>query len=312
MDVFYLSFSVVFPLVCMMGLGYVLQRIGIFNDLFLKLLNSLCFKVFLPILLFINIYQSSFDLTTALPMVSFGVISILAIYLFLMWIIPHFVSENRDRGVMIQGIFRSNFILFGVPMTISLFGDTMVSVTVIMIAFVIPMFNILSVIALEMYSEQKMNVVVIIKEVVKNPLIIASILGFVFLGFEIHIPFLLEDVLVDISKVTTPLALIALGGCFQFNGFVKFKKLLYTAILGKLVLVPLIGISIAIFMGFRDIELAILMAMFASPTAVSSFTMAQSIGVNDELAGQIVFWDSILSVFTIFTWVTILQYMNVL
>ncbi|WP_317853655.1 AEC family transporter [Chakrabartyella piscis] len=312
MEIFYLSFTVVFPLVCMMSLGYVLRVVGIFNELFLKQLNKLCFKVFLPTLLFTNLYQSSFEFGSAIPMIVFGTTSVLIIFFLLVWIVPRFVTENRDRGVMIQGIFRSNFVLFGIPMIISLFGTEKTGVAVIMIALVVPLFNVLSVIILEIYSGHKTNFLSIIQGVAKNPLLIASVLGFVFLGLGIKIPLLMQDVLLDISQVTTPLALIALGGEFQFSGVAKYKKLLSGAILGKLVLVPLFGITSAVLLGFRGIELAVLMAMFVSPTAVSSFTMAQSVGANDELAGQIVVWNSILAIVSIFIWVTILQYAHML
>lgn len=44
----------------MMALGYFLRAVGIFNQLFLKQENTLCFKVFLPLVLFINVYKSNF------------------------------------------------------------------------------------------------------------------------------------------------------------------------------------------------------------------------------------------------------------
>lgn len=71
-------------------------------------------------------------------------------------------------------------------------------------------------------------------------------------------------------------------------------------------------ISLVVLLGFRGVELAVLMAMFVTPTAVSSFTMAQSVGANDDLAGQIVVWGSIFSIVTIFIWITILQYASLL
>ncbi len=59
-------------------------------------------------------------------------------------------------------------------------------------------------------------------------------------------------------------------------------------------------------------ELAALMAMLASPTAVSSFTMAQNADANDDLAGQIVVMSSLLSVVSIFLWILMLNYFNVI
>ncbi len=40
--------------------------------------------------------------------------------------------------------------------------------------------------------------------------------------------------------------------------------------------------------GYRGVELTTLMIIFAAPTAISSFTMAQQMDSDSELAGQIV------------------------
>ena len=72
---------------------------------------------------------------------------------------------------------------------------------------------------------------------------------------------------------------------------------------GKLVAYPLLFIALAILMGFRDAHLAVLLTVFGSPIAVSSFTMAQQMGGDDKLAGQLVVFSSLLSVFTMFLFI---------
>ena len=310
MNNIFISASVVFPLFFMMAIGYIINTIGIFNKPFLKQLNSICFKVFLPTLLFINIYKSDFSGIVSAKLIIFALFCVISTFIILIVIIPLIERENKNRGVMIQGIFRSNYILFGIPIATVLYGANNTGTTVVLIAFVIPLFNLLSIVALGVFSNNKSSKSEIVKEILKNPLIIGSILAFFFVVTGITIPLILEDTISDIAGVATPLALMVLGGSFDFRGIGKYKKLLSICVIGKLLILPIVFIPISILLGFRDMELAALMAMFASPTAVSTFTMAQNAKSNDELASQIVVFNSILSIFTIFTCIAILKYLK--
>lgn len=312
MNNLYLAFSVVFPLFCMMTLGYFLTAIHLFNDNFLKQLNNLCFKVFLPMVLFVNIYKSDFKALFSMKLIGFALSSVMASFLLLMLVIPLLEKDNGKRGVIIQGIFRSNFILFGIPITASLYGDENTSTTAILVAFVIPLFNALSVVVLEIYSTKKSSVKSILMGVITNPLIIAAACAIFIILTGLRLPVIVETTLFDISKVATPLALITLGGSFQFQSLKNSLGALIMSIIGKLILVPCIFIPFSIYLGFRNMELAALLSMFASPTAVSTYTMAQSARANDELAGQIVVTDSILSIVTIFIWITVLKHLQLL
>lgn len=307
-----LSFSVVFPLFCMLTLGYFLRAIQLFNDDFLKQCNNLCFKVFLPLVLFINIINSNFQQDFSIKLILSAVLCIGISFTLLMIIIPRVDKNNNNRGVMIQGIFRSNFILFGIPMVATLYGQESTSTTAILLAFVIPLFNLLSIIALEIYSKEKSSVSSIIKSALLNPLIIASAVAFFFILADIKLPILVESTISDISKIATPFALIILGGSFQFKSLHKYKRSLILSVIAKLIIMPLCFIPFLVYVGFRNIELASLLGMLASPTAVSTFTMAQSARANEELAGQIVVIDSILSIITIFIWISVLTTLNFL
>ncbi|MEG0936208.1 MAG: AEC family transporter [Clostridia bacterium] len=310
MNSFFLAFSVVCPLFLMMALGYFLRRIGLFPEDFLRQLNKLCFGVFLPTVLFINVYDSDFSVSFQPRLVAFALFCVLAMFAGLMLLVPRFEKSNLRRGVMIQGIFRSNYILFGLPMAASLFGASKTGTTAVLIAFVIPLFNLLSVVALEIFRGGKVDVKRILIGIVKNPLIIGAAAAFAFLLGGIRLPHVLEQTARDIAKVATPLALIILGGSFTFSRLRPNLKQVAVAAIGRLVLIPLCFVSLSIAMGFRGVELGALLAMFASPTAVSSFTMAQQMQADDELAGQIVVVGSICAVLTIFLWISLLSYLG--
>ena len=114
----------------------------------------------------------------------------------------------------------------------------------------------------------------------------------------------------SMASVATPLALFLLGASFRFSGTKTSLKQLITVLMGKLVILPAVGLTVGYLLGFRGISLAGLLAMFASPTAVSSFVMAQEMEGDAELASQIVVWTSSIALVTIFCFLLILKHLG--
>ncbi|AWK52846.1 AEC family transporter [Clostridium beijerinckii] len=307
MENFILSINVVLPLFITITLGYFFKSIKLFDNHTVKQMNNLVFKSFLPILLFYNIYKTDLSMGFRPKLIIFAVLSIISIFLVLCVIIPMIEKDNKRKGVLMQAIFRSNFVLFGLPVTISLLGEQNSGVPSLIISVIIPTFNFLAVISLEMYKDGKINYKKIIKGIITNPLIIASLIGIFFLITGIKLPHFLDKTLLDFSKVATPLALVILGASFEFTAVSSCLKQVIIGVIGKLIIVPCIFIPISILIGFRDIELATLLIMFSAPVAINSFTMAEQMGADSELAGQIVVFSSILAIFTIFLWIYIVK-----
>jgi predicted permease len=288
------------PTFIMIGLGYFLKQIKLFDDHTLKSMNNITFKTFLPLLLFYNVYKTNIKEGFNPKLMIFATMSII-ISFFISWIIiSNLEKDKKKKGVLIQGIFRSNFVLFGMPISISLFGEGLAGVPSMLIAVIVPIFNFLSVIILEIYKGESINLKKILKGIITNPLICASIFGFFMTALGIKLPGVVDKTVCDIAKVATPLALIILGGSFEFKTISKSKKQLVGVIMGRLIIIPGIFIPISIILGFRNIELATLIVMFAAPTAISSFTMAQQMEADSELAGNIVVFSSIFAIFTMF------------
>ncbi len=305
-----LSFTVVFPLFAQLVLGYFLRRIGLFDDHTLQKCNKLIFKVFLPCLLFLNINTSDISQVFNGKLIVCAALTVLVTFGALMVVVPIFEKDNKKRGVMVQGIYRSNFVLFGVPVTISLFVDGNIGTASIMMAVVVPLFNILSVVALETFRGGKPNGKKMAKGIVKNPLIMASALAVVFLLTGLKLPEILVKTATDISKVATPMSLLVLGGTFDFSKLRGNLLEMFVGIFGRLVLVPAIFLPIFAALGFRGMEMGAVLAMLASPTAVSSFPMAIEMDADGTLAGQIVVGTTMFCIFTIFFWIFFLKQMG--
>ena len=302
-----ISFNVVLPLFLCMALGYFLKWLKMYDDAALKTMNKLVFKVFLPIYLFKSVYSS--DLSAAIngKLILFSVVAILVWFMLLMLVIPCLEKTNEKRGVMIQGMFRSNFVLFGLPVAISLCGEENIGPTSLMMGIMVPIFNVLAVITLEAFRGGKPSAKKIVTGIVTNPLIIASLLGVILYLSGLTLPTAVEKTVTDLGRVATPLALVALGGEFKFHKVKGNLKQLIVAVAGKLIVSPLLMVTIGVFLGFRNEMLVPVLLMFGAPTAVSSYTMAQQMGGDGELAGEIVVFATAFSIVTIFLWVFALK-----
>ena len=308
-----LAFGVVFPLMLMMSAGYALQRLRITDEHSLTIMNKLVFRVFLPLLLFLNIYslkpEEALNAENARLLIM-TLLSILLAVALMQLTLPRIVRDKKKCSVIIQGIFRSNLVLFGIPIAASIYGEARIGIVSLLAAVIVPVFNILSVVVLEYYRGSRVSIKKVVSGIIKNPLIIASAAAFLLLILRIKLPDLLVSHLSDMSKVATPLAFVVLGGTFRFKRLAVNLSYLITVVMGKLVLFPGIVFAVAIAAGFRGEALVALIGAVASPTAVSSFTMAVEMDADGELAGQVVIFTSIVSILTIFLWVLFLKSMG--
>lgn len=298
-----LSFNVVLPLFLSIALGYVLRRIHLIDESTQKSMNKLCFKVFLPIYVFNNIYTTDMSAAFHPGLAAFTVIGVLTVFAFLMLLIPRIEPDNAKRGVMVQAIFRSNFVLFGLPVAVSLCGEENIGPTSLLIGFVVPMFNILAVVCLETFRGGKPDVKKMLAGIARNPLIIASVLGIAMNLAGVPLPTGVKKSLTDLGKIATPLSLVVLGAGFKFSRIRGYSRQLLICIAGKLLVGPLVMVALAAVLGFRREMLVPVLALFGSPIAVSSYTMAEQMEGDGTLAASLVVLTTALSIFTMFLFI---------
>lgn len=309
-----LSFNVIAPLFFLMVIGYLIAN---YTDLadkdLLKKANTLVFKVFLPCMLFKNIYRSNIREQMQGGLCIFAAGSLLLLFALLCLIVPRVVKKENQQGVVIQGIFRSNYVIFGVAVVENMYGSANIATAAILSAVLVPMYNFLAVIALSFFGgKRERDLKKVIIGILKNPLILASVLGIIASLSGIKLPKAADTTLNDLAKLATPIAFLILGGDFDFS---KIKGNLKTAgcvILVKMVLLPLIFIPIVVAMGYRNSDLLAALLAYQTPVAVSSYIMAQQAGADEQLAGQLVVFSSIVSIFTLFVTIFILRQMGLL
>lgn len=308
MEHFLTAINAVTPFLVYITFGYGVKAFKLADEAFLRRLNSLVFQAFFPIMMFYNLYNNEETHLQIGRLALVGLLGEAFLILFLMLAVPRLVRDNAQRGVLIQGIYRSNFVLFALPLTESIFGQSGVALASVMVAIVVPFYNVTAVIILEYFRGGSLDLWELVKKVLTNPMILGAIAGGLFLLLGIRLPDCVEKPVSQFSAMTTPLALFILGGTLQFSSLKKNLHLIAPAVFMKLVAIPAVMVAVSVAAGMEPVERFVLLTMFATPTATASFPMAQNMGGDGKLAGELVVCSTAVSVLTIFLWVFGLKY----
>lgn len=327
-DSFVVACEAVLPIVVLVIVGYILRKIGIISERFQKEGNKFCFKIMISVLLFCNIYAIE-DIT---KIGEYGIfilevaVAIVILFILGIFIVKVFIKDPKQRGVVHQCLFRSNYAIIGIPLATFIAtslgyseDSAIVGIASLVSAISIPLFNVFAVISLSMYDKGEnghLDVKKMLKGIVTNPLIIGVVTGLIALCIRqifivTNITWRLSDFVIiykpltQIGNMATPFALIMLGAGFTFSAVARLK---YQIILGtviRVVLVPAIFLISFNFIlkaqfGSATIYFPALIALFSTPVAVSSAPMAVEMRQDGELAGQLVVWTSIASIFSLF------------
>ena len=303
MQHFYFSLDSVFPLVVMMLVGYISRICNVLSETTAKKINTCIYRVFLPILLYFNIMDTPKDTTTDMLALVYAIVSTLAIFILLFIFVPKFVKNRNVIGVVIQAMARSNYALFGIPLVNSMYPNADTSFATMMVIAIVPIFNCFSTLALMTYGKEKPTFLKLAKGIITNPLIVSTVGAYILWLMGFSLPTIVEAPFRAMGDIASPLALFALGASLNLNVVRDNKNLLTYCVLGKIVVVPFIGLGIAVLLGINHVELATLIAVFASPTSVSSYAMTQELGGDAQLAGAQVVFTTIFCVITVFLWI---------
>ena len=251
--------------------------------------------------MFLAIVNSQVNLVAQSSLAIFSACAAILSFFIFWWIAPLCTNSPEDRGVAVQSAFRSNLAVIGLALCTNAFGDAGLTIGALIIAVVTPIYNVLSIYALtrSLYENEKLQWGKLLLDIAKNPLILSIALAFVFLYFDWQLPVVLNDTGRYLSKMTLPLALIAIGGSLSLSALQKFSVLSSYVVAAKLILLPVAVTTFAWLLGFKNIEIACLALMFGSPTAAASFVMVKIIGGNHKLASNTVAMSTLVSALTI-------------
>lgn len=329
--IFITAINAIFPIVLLMLLGYCLHKSGFLSDAFVATGSKLGFRLLLPAMLFLNTYKIESFSSIPWDVVIYSVLMVAAIFCIGYLTIPFFTDDPKRKGVILQSVFRSNTAVIGVSLAGALGGDGAIAVAAIVTSFSLPLLNTLAVVSLSMFTGEgstRVDIRDVLKKISRNPLIIGILLGLLCLGIRTgeeavfgYVPFTLQKnlkflytTISNVGSIASPLALLVLGGQFQFQAAADMKWEIVAGTVWRILVAPLIALGLAYILStFTPLlhctarDYPALIALFGTPTAVSSAIMAGQMGNDEQLATQLVVWTSIFSIATLFITVCVLM-----
>ncbi len=312
------SINIVLPIFLLVVLGFILKKLNFASEKFYEDSEKFVFNIALPAQLFLNVaFGSSSAGDGYFKLILFSVVSVTAAFLLSLAVVPLLIKDNGVRGAVIQNCYRSNFAVLGIPLAANIAGDGGRMLISILMPFVIIMFNGYTVIEMNIFAPKEHRrsfgsvALATLRSVVTNPLIIAVVLGLPFLitGWRPSENFaFIEKTVEYISDTTQALVLIALGASFSFSSLKGKIKYSLPCAIYKTAVLPLVAVTVAHFaFGFVGIELAIILILFGSPSAVSSYVMAKKLKSDADVAGQTLLLSTLLCSLTLFVGIFLLK-----
>ena len=308
MDSFIYSINATVPIFLVMIIGWFIKQIGLIDDHFANVANRYVFKVALPALLFRDLSKSDFKGKFDPQFVLYC--SIVTILMFsLVWIATEILmKDDTQKGAFVQGSCRSSAAILGMAFVQNMYSDT--GMAPLMIVAAVPLFNIFAVVVLTFKAHpadsseavkagRGNNIKKAFVNILKNPIIIGIVVGLLLSIFRVDFPLMIDNTIGNIAKMATPLALLAIGGSFEFSNALKKMGPAVTGSAIKLVIMAAVFLPVAVWLGYRDAKLMALVIMLGSPTTPSCYIMAKNMKCDGTLTSSMVVITTMMSAFTI-------------
>lgn len=311
MEHFLFAVQAIFPTACMLLCGYGLKKKGVFTEEFLKQGDRLCFSFLFPILVFVNLYHgreyvAEIENYGKVILFAYGMIffSVIAGMLF----IPKIVKKRKSIPVVIQSLYRGNFMLYGLPFSEVLGGKECLVIATAMTAATLPILNAAAIFQFSYYTEEKQNWSAVWFKIIRNPIIWGVLAGLLFQRADWYLPSFMETTVSDLAKAATPLAFLILGGRIRFRSVKENRKTLGVILFFKLWLMPMLYLPFCVYgLHMGKTELIPVFIFVSAPAAITTYQLAAQYEADAELASDVVVYSLLFSTVTIFILIFLLK-----
>ena len=292
-----------------MVLGYVLHtETRMLDTDFSSKMNTFVFKVALPVQLFESMVTAGFQEVWNGGAVLFCLVVTLLSILVMMAV--SLTQKKALRAEFIQAGYRSSQALLGAALMQNIYGHN--GPLALIIIGSVPLYNVAAVVLLTLLSPEgghldRKTLGRALREIVKNPIILAIAAGVAWSLLGIPLPDILGRAVANLGATATPLGLLALGASIDLKKAVTLWRPTLVSSIFKLVVFVAAFLPAAIWLGYRDELLVAILVMLGSPATVSSFTMARSMGHEGTLSADAVMMTTICSAFTFTGWLYLLR-----
>ena len=285
------SLNATVPVFLVIVIGYVLNRMGMFNEGFISAANKFIFKICLPVMIFSDLSQTN--------------------------IARLFIKDKSIIGAFVQAAYRSSVAVMGFAFMKNIYNST--GLMPMIIIGCVPLYNIYAVTVLTFEAEDaqldtdkrsKLKKAAI--GIITNPIILGIIAGCIGSLIRIYdyMPVMFSKTLSNLSVMATPLSLIVIGASFEGKKAIAKIKPTIVCCLIKLIVIPAVFIFAAVKAGFSGEAMLALVVMLGSPTTPSCYIMAKNMKNDGVLTSSVIAATTLLSSVTLTFWIFLMKYLG--
>ena len=284
--------QLLFPDFSLILCGYLVCRYTALNRTVWAQVESLTYYFLFPVLLFHSIVKSPLDLGAASSLIAAGVtlgltgIAMSYALPYLPWLGRHI--DRREHAASAQVAFRFNSFI-ALALADRLAGPAGLLLIAVLIGVCVPMFNIAAIWPMARHAQRGFG-----RELLRNPLILATASGLVANVLGFRIPFWLEPAVTRIGAASLALGLMAAGAGMQFGPLARAKALAISVLSIRHFLLPLCALALSKLYGLSPVQTSVLLAFSALPTASSCYVLAAKMGYDGAFTAGLVSLSTLL------------------
>ncbi|MDA8447679.1 AEC family transporter [Paracidovorax valerianellae] len=289
--------QLLFPDFALILCGYLVCRYTPLNRSVWQPVESLVYYLLFPVLLFQSIVKSPIHIGEASGLIAAGVATGM-VGIALAYSLPRLPGlrgriDPRDHAASAQVAFRFNSFI-GLALAERLAGAQGLLLIAVLIGVCVPLFNVAAVWPMARTGQHGF-----LKELLRNPLIVATGSGLAanLLGF--HIPVWMEPTVSRISAASLALGLMAAGAGMQFGLLTRGKLLSASVLTIRHLVQPVIAFGMARLLRLDAVQTTVLLAFSALPTASTCYVLAARMGYNGPYVAGLVTLSTLLGVFSL-------------
>ncbi|MBE0432894.1 AEC family transporter [candidate division WOR-3 bacterium] len=299
------------PIALLAGIGFGSRRLGILKDGDTRVLSAYVYYFALPALLLANISETRFDDET-LRFMAAGIIPVLVVfflYMAISWIFA--LSRNTAYLMTLSTIFGS-WGFFGIPFVMFAFPTpeaerlASLSLASIAVASVTISITLLEYFRLERTPLWR-GLFIVIRKLVRNPLIIFIALGLIVALSGIRIPYVIQKPIHMLGSTTSTVAIFLLGAFLYGRKYTRLDYALRLSAL-KVIFLPAIAMLVVHLLQLAEPHRSIIVLMHAMPVALSLIVLSERYDFNKEIFASLILITSVAAGIYLNLWLLILGY----
>jgi len=271
--------------VLLMG-GYLLKRTGFPGDGFWPSAERFIYFICFPALLLTRLAEARFEGQLALDLV-WVILMLLVAGALLLLLLQKLIGFTGPvfTSVFQGGIRFNTYIALAIAAGI-LPGQGVVYAAIIA-SVMIPLINVFCVLVFATYQDNRPSPARVLLNIAQNPLILSCILGLILNLSGVVLPDIVGEVLRLLAEIALPLGLLAVGAALQIKALRSTGLPLLTALLFRLLVMPMLAIGSASAIQLPLEATQILLVFAAVPSATASYILARQLGGDAPLMAAI-------------------------